>query len=325
MAALPLLYVHGAGPQQPAPAFKHEADMILFGRDMPTTKVAHYSEVRWPPAGSGPTAAPNRAGKTRRVAAIRGSMAPQVSPTEAADAIVSATLTAPRSRAAAAAAAVPPPTAADVAAARRLVAQLYRRADLVASRSAAPTAGRALGVTFPDPIFRFIVGKLASDVIDYLYGPWTEAMRAPVRQALLRSPRPKVDRRAQPRHGDPLRRAVGAGLRWVPGRPPGHGRQPARDRQRPAAAARRRRPAEPGPETGPGMVQLRRSVRSGRARGDPPRRVRPAQGLRHGHRASTTRRATTTTCRATCRSGSSGRRSPTRRGRGPRCESARRS
>ena len=98
MAALPLLYVHGAGPQQPAPAFKHEADMILFGRDMPTTKVAHYSEVRWPPAGSGPTAAPNRAGKTRRVAAIRGSMAPQVSPTEAADAIVSATLTAPRPR-----------------------------------------------------------------------------------------------------------------------------------------------------------------------------------------------------------------------------------
>src|SRR6186997_1387025 len=89
MAPLPLLYVHGAGPQQPAPAFKHEADMILFGRDMPTTKVAHYSEVRWPPAGSGPTAAPNRAGKTRRVAAIRGSMAPQVSPTEAADAIVS--------------------------------------------------------------------------------------------------------------------------------------------------------------------------------------------------------------------------------------------
>ena len=88
MAALPLLYVHGAGPQQPAPAFKHEADMILFGRDMSTTKVAHYSDVRWPPAGSGPTAAPNRAGKTRRVAAIRGSMAPQVSPTEAADAIV---------------------------------------------------------------------------------------------------------------------------------------------------------------------------------------------------------------------------------------------
>jgi hypothetical protein len=119
-------------------------------------------------------------------------MAPQVSPTEAADAIVSATLTAPRPRGTAAADAPPPPTAADVAAARRLVAQLYRRADLVASRSTAPTAGRALGVTFPDPIFRFVVGKLASDVIDYLYGPWTEAMRAPVRRALLRSPRPKV-------------------------------------------------------------------------------------------------------------------------------------
>ena len=103
MAAKPLLYVHGAGPQQPVAAFKHEADMILFGRDMSTTKVAYYSDVRWPPAGAGPTAAPNRAGKTRRVAAIRGSMAPQVSPTEAADAIVSATLTAPRPRGAAAA------------------------------------------------------------------------------------------------------------------------------------------------------------------------------------------------------------------------------
>lgn len=192
MAAQPLMYVHGAGPQLPAAAFKHEADMILFGRDMPTTKVAHYSEVRWPPAGSGPTAAPNRAGKTRRVAAIRGSMAPHVSPTEAADAIVSATLTAPRPGGARVGAVPPPASPADVAAARRLVAQLYRRADLVASRSAAPSPGRALGPTFPDPIFRFIVGKFASDVIDYLYGPWTEAMRTPVRQALLRSPRPKV-------------------------------------------------------------------------------------------------------------------------------------
>ena len=47
-------------------------------------------------------------------------------------------------------------------------------------------------MTFPDPIFRFIVGLFASDVIDYLYGSWTEAMRAPVRQALLRGPRPRV-------------------------------------------------------------------------------------------------------------------------------------
>ena len=192
MAAQPLLYVHGAGPQQPAAAFKHEADLILFGRDMPTTRVAHYAGVRWPPTGAGPTAAPNRVGRTRRVAAIRGSMEPQVSPNAAAAAIVAATLTAPPPRGTGAAAAPPPPSAADVAAARRLVAQLYRRADRVASRSSVATPGRTLGPTFPDPIFRFIVGKFASDVIDYLYGSWTEAMRAPVRQALLRSPRPKV-------------------------------------------------------------------------------------------------------------------------------------
>ncbi len=192
MAAQPLLYVHGAGPQQPAAAFKHEADLILFGRDMPTTRVAHYSGVRWPPAGAGPTAAPNRAGRARRVAAIRGSMEPQVSPNAAATAIIAATLTAPAPRGTAAGAAPPPPSRADVAAARRLVEQLYRRADRVASRSSVARPGAALGPTFPDPIFRFIVGKFASDVIDYLYGSWTEAMRAPVRQALLRSPRPKV-------------------------------------------------------------------------------------------------------------------------------------
>jgi hypothetical protein len=192
MAAQPLLYVHGAGPQKAAAAFKHEADLILFGRDMPTTKVAHYAGVRWPPTSAGPTAAPNRVGKARRVAAIRGSMEPHVSPNAAAAAIVAATLTAPRPRGTGAAAAPPPPSTADVAAARRLVEQLYRRADVVASRSSVAAPGRALGPTFPDPIFRFIVGKFAADVLDYLYGPWTEAMRAPVRQALLRSPRPKV-------------------------------------------------------------------------------------------------------------------------------------
>ena len=60
MAAKPLLYVHGAGPQQPVAAFKHEADMILFGRDMSTTKVAYYSDVRWPPAGARPDGRPEQ-------------------------------------------------------------------------------------------------------------------------------------------------------------------------------------------------------------------------------------------------------------------------
>jgi hypothetical protein len=77
--------------------------------------------------------------------------------------------------------------------AQRLVEELYREADRVASRSPGRRPpGVALGPTFPDPIFRFIVGRFASDVIDYLYGPYKEAMRAPVRQALLKNPTPKV-------------------------------------------------------------------------------------------------------------------------------------
>jgi hypothetical protein len=85
------------------------------------------------------------------------------------------------------------PSDADTAAARKLVEQLYRRADKVAAISPAPPQpGAAFGVPIPDPIFRFIVGKFASDVLDYLFGPYTEAMRAPVRAALLAKPTPKV-------------------------------------------------------------------------------------------------------------------------------------
>lgn len=123
-------------------------------------------------------------------------MSHEITPTEAADAIVDATLGTARRRAggagAAAEAGVPAATPADTAAARRLVRQLYRRADHVATRSAVPTPGVALGVTFPDPIFRLVVGVFASDVIDYLYGPSAEAMREPVRRALLADPPPRV-------------------------------------------------------------------------------------------------------------------------------------
>jgi hypothetical protein len=44
----------------------------------------------------------------------------------------------------------------------------------------------------PDIIFRLVVGKFAADVLDYLFGPHKEAMRAPVRAALLADPKPKV-------------------------------------------------------------------------------------------------------------------------------------
>ena len=190
MAPLPLVWVHGAGPQPPAAALKHEVDTLVFGRDMPSTTVAHYAGVRWPLAtGGGPAAAPMRSNRARRVRAIRSSMDPRVSTEAAAAAIVDATLVAPLPVGRGAVAAPPPPS---VAAATRLVEQLYREADRIASRSSVPRQARALGPTFPDPIFRFIVGKFASDVVDYLYGPYTEAMRAPVRQVLLMNPTPRV-------------------------------------------------------------------------------------------------------------------------------------
>jgi hypothetical protein len=193
VASKPLVYVHGAGPQSSAQAFKDEADRLIFGRRMTSTRVAHYAGVRWPPpTGGGPAAAPQRSSRRRRVAAIRASMQPGVPATTAAADVVAATLADPGPAGAGAAAAAPP-SASDIAEATRFVARLYREADRVAERSPMPRPdGAAFGVSFPDPIFRFVVGKFASDVIDYLYGPYAAAMRAPVRAALLKTPKPKV-------------------------------------------------------------------------------------------------------------------------------------
>ena len=215
MAPQALVWVHGAGPQAPPAAFKHEADTIVFGRDTASTRLAYYADIRWPPpTGGGLAAAPGRANRSRRVRAIRSTMDPAQSPEDAAAAIVDATLIAPARRrpgdaaataataaAAAATTAVgrpaaasePVPSRSDIRQATRLVEQLYREADRVAARSpSVAPRGTALGVSFPDPIFRFVVGKFASDVVDYLYGPYTEAMRAPVREALLETPAPRV-------------------------------------------------------------------------------------------------------------------------------------
>jgi hypothetical protein len=193
VASSPLVYVHGAGPQLPAAALKDEADKLVFGRQMSSTRVAYYAGVRWPPAtGGGTAAAPQRSNRRQRVIAIRSSLQPGVSAEAAAAQVVAATLSAPRPAGTGAAPAAPPPTPAEIAQATRLVEELYREADRIASRSATRRRGTALGPTFPDPIFRFIVGKFASDVVDYLYGPFTDAMRAPVRAALLASPSPKV-------------------------------------------------------------------------------------------------------------------------------------
>ena len=201
MASQPLVWVHGAGPQAPPPAFKHQADTIVFGQDMASTRLAYYADVRWPaPTGGGPAAAPARTDRARRVRAIRSTMDPAQSPEDAATAIVDATLTAPTPATSstglgrgAAAATLPAASRADVRQATRLVEQLYREADRVAARSPTVTSrGAALSISFPDPIFRFVVGKFASDAVDYLYGPYTEAMRAPVRAAFLEPPTPRV-------------------------------------------------------------------------------------------------------------------------------------
>jgi hypothetical protein len=183
-----LVFVHGAGPQKPASILKHDIDMLLFGKDMPSTRLAYYADVRWPGGGAaGPAITASGSSRPRRIRAIRRASDPALTSTAAADEIVDATL---RGRGNGAAAGISP---AQIAQARKLVQQLYRRADRVASRSAAtPAPGAAFGPTFPDPIFRFIVGKFASDVIDYLYGPFKRQMQAPVVEALRKTPRPKV-------------------------------------------------------------------------------------------------------------------------------------
>ncbi len=203
MPPLPLVYVHGAGPQAPVATLKGQLDRILFGAAVPTTRVAYYADIRWggrSTAGGAAASVPAAPGRARRMRAITSSMAPDVSARAAADAIVAASLEpAGRTRgrragadaaAGATAQAVAGPE--DVAEAKRLVRQLYRRADHVAVRSSVPAPSLALGITFPDPIFRFVVGRFATDVVDYLYGPYTEAMRAPVRQTLLQDPPPRV-------------------------------------------------------------------------------------------------------------------------------------
>ncbi len=195
MSPLPLVYVHGAGPQAPMKDFKHENDVLIFGKDMPTTRVGYYANVRWPAGGgggAGVAAAAAGSSRPRRVRAIRAAMAPELSADAAAARIVAATLK-PPAGARRGAAAAPAVSAKDVDAATALVEELYREADRIANRSPRPRRrGQALNITFPDPIFRFVVGKLASDVIDYLYGPFKQAMRQPVKQALLANPAPKV-------------------------------------------------------------------------------------------------------------------------------------
>jgi hypothetical protein len=200
LAAKPLVYVHGAGVQKRPKELKEECDRFVFGRVMPNTRLAHYADVRWPPAGAQGALAGSGAGavdRRSRDRTVRSATKPEKTARAAAAEIVAARLapgTTGELTAAAAATragrARPATVTADAAAAQELTEQLFKRADRVAARSAAPQELAAVG--FPDPIFRFIVGAFASDVVDYLFGGFAEAMRAPVRAALLTNPRPGI-------------------------------------------------------------------------------------------------------------------------------------
>ncbi len=104
MASLPLVYVHGAGPQAPIADLKHETDLLIFGKDMPSTRVGYYANVRWPARRAAVRCGRRAHEPGPRSRAIRAAMAPEITAGAAASAIVAATLTAP-----ARVAAVPPP------------------------------------------------------------------------------------------------------------------------------------------------------------------------------------------------------------------------
>jgi len=87
---LPLVYVHGAGPQREAPVLKHEVDLLLFGRDLPTTRLAYYADVRWKPAPPGLTLGSGEPETDARDDAVRASADFALSPKAAAATIAAA-------------------------------------------------------------------------------------------------------------------------------------------------------------------------------------------------------------------------------------------
>ncbi len=182
MATKNLVFVHGAGPQNSAADLKAEIDKALFDGPFSTSRVARYSQVRWPAAGSALGAAASGAGRARRQAAVTHAASRTLSPEEAAETIVRAALSSRKKG----------PLGAASPAARRaateLVTEFYKHADRMARR----TSAGALGIGFPDFLFRKIVGHFASDVVDYLFNGFAPAMQAPVRKALLEGPAPDV-------------------------------------------------------------------------------------------------------------------------------------
>jgi hypothetical protein len=187
----PLVYVHGAGPQSPAAELKAQVDTLLFGNACSASRMAYYADVRWPPEAGRSGLSLALSSQRARRRAVRAAAQPHVSARAAATAIVATSFAQGRSgrerRAGPAAQAAVPALPQDAV---RLVERLYRNADRIARRSAAPRY--SAGSSFPDPIFRLVVGWFAGDVIDYLFGGWAERMRAPVRRALQSGPPPEV-------------------------------------------------------------------------------------------------------------------------------------
>ena len=150
---LPLLYVHGAGPQPPAATLKKQLDAILFGQDAATTRArllrrcpvgqdvrrAWRSRLRRRPIEQGCTAASDPVHRNPRKDPNGGRRRDHRSdPRAGTKALARGSADARRCRGCARC----PTTARDVEAARRLVERLYRQADVVASRSSVPRTRR---------------------------------------------------------------------------------------------------------------------------------------------------------------------------------------
>ena len=200
MATKNLVYVHGAGKQIPADDLKKQLDQILFGGPLATSRVARLLDVRWPPIGSGMAVTGGGTGRARRMAAVKHAAVHTVSPDEAAEMIVKATLTAPR----------------PARSARRHRVTARRRGPregvLPARRPGrAPVFGRmrsGSGSSIHLPVGR---RHLRERRVDYLFGPPKAAMQVPSSQGPDGGAEAGRRRRAQPRHDHHLRRAVRAG------------------------------------------------------------------------------------------------------------------
>ena len=193
-----IVYVHGAGPQKPAAALKHDIDIALFGKDVSASRLAWYANVRWPSAaattGAGVGAALGGANRKRRTKAIRDATDPSLSVNDAANEIVDATFAVQPvlPMAAAAAGATPADIAQRIARRPALPARRPYREPVLRRCQPRRWAAepRRWASPFPDPI-SVVVGRFASDVIDYLYGPFKQAMRAPSSRRSAQNPRPK--------------------------------------------------------------------------------------------------------------------------------------